>query len=201
MNIFKKYNIIILFKIILYEIKYVVKTLDFPLIDLKQKNKKYHLSISLNFFFMKKIGELIKKKDSIFIDFGCGNNRVIKYLYNNQIVKYVYGIEIKKKYVYNLPKKKNFYSVNENLYYFSKYNKVFNLINTKKINQIYIFFYNPFHLDMVIKIINIFKKYKSVKIFLVGFNDKELLKIKNRCNIRLVLSLYNNKLTKYTNVL
>ena len=81
-KVLNKYKLNLLIYIFIKEIEYILKSLDFPLFDIKKKkNKNYHLSISTPYVYMnllKKVEDIDKK--SIFIDFGCGNGRLLKFL-------------------------------------------------------------------------------------------------------------------------
>ena len=75
---------------------YILKSFDFPLFNLKKKeNENYHLSVGTPYIYMDKICSIIKcPYNSIFIDFGCGDGRILKYLSDRNIMNYFYGYEI-----------------------------------------------------------------------------------------------------------
>ena len=97
-KIFKKYKISLLLKIFIFELKYIFLTNEIPLFDLKpKKNKKYNLSISTPFYFINFLSKNLKNKvSSIFIDFGCGDGKVIRFLKSKNIFRYYYGYELEK---------------------------------------------------------------------------------------------------------
>ena len=72
-----------------------------------------------------------------------------------------------------------------------KFNKndpiFFDKINKKK--AIFLYFFNPFYFQLVLKIIRVFikGKYKNIYIGLVGFNKYDLNKILSKLNHRIVL--------------
>ena len=125
---------------------------------------------------MDKICSIIKcPNNSIFIDFGCGDGRILKYLSDRNIMNYFYGYEIDKDLVTKSKSKlsKRIIIKNKNVEDFNENEEVFNLISKKNINDIYIYFYNPFNIKIVEKIISKFKS-KKFHIFLVGFSTDDI---------------------------
>ena len=177
-KIIKKYNINLLSYIIIKELIYILKSFDFPLFNLKKKeNKNYHLSVGTPYIYMDKICSIIKcPNNSIFIDFGCGDGRILKYLSDRNIMNYFYGYEIDEDLVTKSKSKlsKRIIIKNKNVEDFNESDEVFNLISKKNINDIYIYFYNPFNIKIVEKIISKFKSKKKFHIFLVGFNNDDI---------------------------
>lgn len=181
-KVLSKYRIKLLFFIIFTEIKYVLSSYDFPLLDFrKDKNKDYHLSVSTPFIFMNSIKKIENRNaKSIFIDFGCGNGRVLKFLDKKNLFDYFFGYELKKEIV-EASRKNISLNINikqKNLEEFSISDDIFNFIEQNEINEIYLYFYNPFNIDIVINIINIFKKFNKFHFYVLGFDFEDLKKIK-----------------------
>ena len=181
-KVLSKYRIKLLFFIIFTEIKYVLSSLDFPLLDFRKgKNKDYHLSVSTPFIFMNSIKKIENRNaKSIFIDFGCGNGRVLKFLDKKNLFDYFFGYELKKEIV-EASRKNISLNINikqKNLEEFSISDDIFNFIEQNEINEIYLYFYNPFNIDIVINIINIFKKFNKFHFYVLGFDFEDLKKIK-----------------------
>ena len=180
-KILSKYKLKQLFFILFSEIKYVLSSLDFPLVDFRKgMNKDYHLSISTPFAFMNLIKKIKNENSkSIFIDFGCGNGRVLKFLNNKNSFDYFFGYELKKKIVDKSQKNisLNINIEQKNLEEFSINDAIFDFIEQNKINEIYLYFYNPFNINIVIKIINVFKKFNKFHFYALGFNLEDLKKI------------------------
>jgi hypothetical protein len=181
-KVLSKYQIKLLFFIIFTEIKYVLSSFDFPLLDLRKgKNKDYHLSVSTPFIFMNSIKKIENRNSkSIFIDFGCGNGRVLKFLNNKNLFDFFFGYELKKEIVDTSIKNisLNINIKQKNLDEFSTNDDIFNFIDQNEINEIYLYFYNPFNINMVINIINIFKKFNKFHFYVLGFDSEDLKKIK-----------------------
>ena len=144
LNNFKYYGILNYTKIILSEIFYQVLFLRFSDFKTKTKfkyfNNRYNsINIPTPYYFLKLIDQaIINKKRDIFIDFGCGNGRVLNFFRN----KYssLLGFDINLKYL-NIKNKKNIKIKKINLKKISKLNK--QLINLKGKSKI-LYFYDPF---------------------------------------------------------
>lgn len=190
-QIFKKYSIILLVKIIFYEIKHIISSREFPKFYLKTKNNKFHPLIPTPIIFCEIIYKyFVSKKNYIFIDFGCGDAKVIKYLYQKGLFKHFYGYEINKDIIpksgINLSKISIF---EKNLFDFNIHEKIFSVLN--KNSFICLYFYNPFCKTLVKKIVNSFKKYKNKYIILLGFNLKDISYLKIQCNLTVIKKYYN----------
>jgi len=99
-QILKKYSINLLINIIFYEIKYIILSGLFPKFSFKTKNSKFDPLIPTPIFFCEIIYKyFIFKKNYVFIDFDCGDGKIIKYLYQKKLFKYFYGCEINKNIV------------------------------------------------------------------------------------------------------
>ena len=84
---------------------------------------------------MDKICSIIKcPNNSIFIDFGCGDGRILKYLSDRNIMNHFYGYEIDEDLVTKAKNKlsKKIIIKNKNVEYFNESDEVFNLISKKK---------------------------------------------------------------------
>ena len=140
---------------------------------------------------------MLNEKKSIFIDFGSGDGKVIRCLSQNMTCSYFFGYEIKHNLV-NISKKKNKLGnvkfIQKNLNNFASNIRIFNFIKKENIKFINIFFYNPFSINIIIKIINCFKKFKNLRIILLGFNESEFKELKRKINIKTKLHLNINSL-------
>ena len=203
-NLFLKYNIYLLIKIFIYEIKYVIENRELPLFSLKQnKNKNFHLSISTPFYFLKKISEFpLSKSNSIFIDFGSGDGKVVRYLAKRDLFNYYFGYELKEKLVDISIKKNNFPNVHfekKNLLNFNKNEKIFNFIKKEKIKYIYLYFYNPFEKKIVYQIIECFKNFSNVNIVLLGFENFHIKEFISEISLKLKLIYKKDNLNLFKN--
>ena len=190
-QILNKYSITLLFKIIFFEIKHIISSRTFPKFYFETKNNKFHPLIHTPVFFCEIIYKyFIFKRNYIFIDFGCGDAKIIKYLYQKKLFKHFYGYEINKKI---MPKSGiNFNKISlfeKNLYNFHVNEKIFSLL--KNNSFICLYFYNPFCRTLVKKIINFFEKYKNKYIILLGFNLKDVFYLKTQCNLIIEKNYYN----------
>ena len=197
-KVLNKYKLNLLIYIFIKEIEYIIKSLDFPLFDIKKKkNKNYHLSISTPYVYMnllKKVEDIDKK--SIFIDFGCGNGRVLKFLNKKKTFDFYYGYELEKKIV-NKSKKNldhNVFIEEKNLEEFCDNDYIFDFIKYQKIEDIYLYFYNPFSIKIVIKILDKFKRFDKFHMFLLGFYTEDLKEIKTE-EIKEIYNYFSKTLT------
>jgi hypothetical protein len=190
-QILNKYSITLLFKIIFFEIKHIISSRTFPKFYFKTKNNKFHPLIPTPIFFCEIIYKyFIFKRNYIFIDFGCGDAKIIKYLYQKKLFKHFYGYEINKKIMPESGINFNKISLFEkNLYNFDVNEKIFSLL--KNNSFICLYFYNPFCRTLVKKIINFFEKYKNKYIILLGFNLKDIFYLKTQCNLIIEKNYYN----------
>lgn len=190
-QVLKKYSITLLLRIIFYEIKYIILSRKFPKFYLKTKSNKFHPLIPTPIFFCEIIYKyFIHKKNYIFIDFGCGDAKVIKYLNQKKTFKYFYGYEINKEIIPRYKININKISLYEkNLSNFNANEKIFSTLS--KSSSICLYFYNPFCKTLVKKIINFFLKYKNKYIILLGFNLKDISYLKIQCNLIIVKEYYN----------
>jgi len=190
-QILNKYSITLLFKIIFFEIKHIISSRTFPKFYFKTKNNKFHPLIPTPIFFCEIIYKyFIFKRNYIFIDFGCGDAKIIKYLYQKKLFKHFYGYEINKKIMPKSGISFNKISLFEkNLYNFHVNEKIFSLL--KNNSFICLYFYNPFCRTLVKKIINFFEKYKNKYIILLGFNLKDVFYLKTQCNLIIEKNYYN----------
>jgi hypothetical protein len=190
-QILNKYSITLLFKIIFFEIKHIISSRTFPKFYFKTKNNKFHPLIPTPIFFCEIIYKyFIFKRNYIFIDFGCGDAKIIKYLYQKKLFKHFYGYEINKRIIPKSSISSNKISLFEkNLYNFHINEKIFSLL--KNNSFICLYFYNPFCRTLVKKIINFFEKYKNKYIILLGFNLKDIFYLKTQCNLIIEKNYYN----------
>jgi len=156
LNNFKFYGFFNYSKIILSEIFYQILLLRFS--DYKTNTKfkyfKNHynsINIPTPYYFLKLIHSIIKnEKKDIFIDFGCGNGRVLNFFSNQFLL--LLGFDINLKYL-SIKNKKNIIAKKINLRNISKIKYEFS--NLKKKSKI-LYFYDPFDEQLTKKIIEKF---------------------------------------------
>ena len=155
-NNFKFYGFFNYLKIILNEIFYQILLLRF--LDFKTNTKFQYFKSQYNsiniptpYYFLKLIHSVIKNEEKdIFIDFGCGNGRVINFFSNRY--KLLLGFGINLKYL-NIKNKKN---IIIKKIYIKKISKIkTELKNLKKKSKI-LYFYDPFDGILTKKIIENF---------------------------------------------
>ena len=177
LNNFKYYGILNYIKIILSEIFYQVLFLRFSDFKTKTKfkyfNNKYNsINIPTPYYFLKLVDLAIKnEKKDIFIDFGCGNGRVLNFFSN----KYssLLGFDINLKYL-NIKNKKKIIVKKIDLRKISKLKKqLIHLISKSKI----LYFYDPFDEQLTKNIIERFSANGDL-IILINLNIKMKKKYK-----------------------
>ena len=134
------------------------------------------------------------KKDAIFIEFGCGKGRVVKFVDNYNNFNKLVGIENNIKLKNDLEKIKN----NKiNFYFEDCSNKKFikNLSKKYKSKKTILYFYFPFSSLMIKNIINIFlNQHKNdFRVILIGVN----VNIKTQSNFLMNKSQVNPMLNFY----
>lgn len=173
----KNYGLVNIFKIIAFELIFNILHKDFRTnffddtmtssYDDTRNKSSYDTPYSPTpYFFLYHLNKFLKKKiikDYIFIDFGCGAGRVLKFFYHdfNELV----GIDINAsfdKYFKHLEKIK-FYSLN------LRKNESFTKIKNIKKNRIF-FFYEPFDFLLVKQYLELVNKEDYV--ILINYNFK-----------------------------
>ena len=193
-KLLKKYGIINIIIISIYQIYFFFLRGNGFFVDfsVEKKNNKFHAVIPTPYYILaliKKQKYLSKENVSAFIDFGSGEGLVVSYMRDYLGYKSIYAYELNKFLIERF--KKNYEKVkifNKNLENFSKNDPIFfDKINKKK--AIFLYFFNPFYFQLVLKIIRVFLKgkYKNIYIGLVGFNKHDLNKILSKLHYRIVL--------------
>tara|TARA_B100000315_G_C14342832_1_gene480395 strand:+ start:52 stop:675 length:624 start_codon:yes stop_codon:yes gene_type:complete len=177
-NNVKLYGYLNLFNITLFEIIYLIRFRKLDLFYKEKSNHEYKFirksrynspHLPTPYYFIYLINKILKNKIKKFtlIDFGCGSCRVINYFCYK--VKKVIGIDIDQSYKkYRLSNKQIFYS-------FDIRKK--NLKQIIKDNDYILYFFEPFELDLVKKIISNFNN-KRLIIILINYNIKEFKNLK-----------------------
>ena len=156
LNNFKFYGFLNYIKIIFSEIFYQILFLRFSDFTTNTKyeyfNNKYNsINIPTPYYFLKLIFSIIKnEKNDIFIDFGCGNGRVLNFFSDK--CSLLIGFDINLNYL-NLKNKKNIRTKKIDLRKISKIKR--ELLNIKSKNKI-LYFYDPFDEQLTEKIIDEF---------------------------------------------
>lgn len=164
----KQYGIFYIIKLIFYELINIYKFRYYDYINISRFSNSLEPCVPTPYYILKIIDNELKFKfdNSVFIDFGCGKGRVISYIKKNNFKKIV-GIEINK----NLNKFLNFKEINISI----KNNdcRDVNFINRLKdqyLNErIILYFYHPFSIKLINKIIELFVINKiELYVILVG---------------------------------
>jgi SAM-dependent methyltransferase len=193
-NNYKFYGLYNYIKIIFYEIFYQIYFLRFsdfktnrPLnIKIKSKRNSYNEKyLPTPYYFLEIINQQIFNKRKVLIDFGCGNGRVLNY-FNNRFSNLI-GFDLNLDFL-NLKTSNKSIQINKfDLRKISLFKKRYS--NLKKKNKV-LFFYDPFEINLISKIINfickkedliilIHAKKKYFKNFKVIFKKEFLDKNKN----------------------
>jgi len=195
---FKKYGFKLLTNIFIFEILNLYR---FRLADYFAEDptlKKYEPYIPSPYYILSLLKEFFYSANSVFIDFGCGKGRVIKFINSYNNFKEIVGIENNLKLKKDLKKIK---SNKINIYFKDCNNKKFikYLSKKHKNKKTILYFYHPFSELMINDIINIFlKQHKNnLKVILVG-KIKINRKIKsnfelNKLKVNPMLTVYNFK--------
>ena len=177
----KNFGFKTLIKIFLLELIYIVKFIDLKNLNIKKFNTKEQFNTRKFYSKEKKYNEvgpspyyalkfilsnlaIINNKNSVILDFGCGDYRVARFFFKS----YYYGFDIHRKYlVYNKLKNAKIYNVD--LRNIKKRKIIFNKLKISKNKNIVLFFNDPFEINLVNKIISYFKKkYKKVYLILIN---------------------------------
>ena len=193
-----KYGVKFLFFIFLYEILNIYRFRFNDYLVINPTNKRFEPSVPTPYYCLSLIEKNISKKKYDFIDFGCGQGRVINYLRKIQNIQKIIGIENNsklksklKKYIDNKTKIYIDDCTNNNFLNF--------LIKKQKGKNLILYFYHPFSdkiLNTVLKKFLI-KSRKEIVIIVMGeifiYNNlkkKFKLKLKKLHNL---LNIYNYK--------
>ena len=193
-----KYGVKFLFFIFLYEILNIYRFRFNDYLVINPTNKRFEPSVPTPYYCLSLIEKNISKKKYDFIDFGCGQGRVINYLRKIQNIQKIIGIENNlklksklKKYIDNKTKIYIDDCTNNNFLNF--------LIKKKKGKNLILYFYHPFS-DKILN--TILKKFlirsrKEIMIIIMGeifiySNLKKKFKLKQK-KLHNLLNIYNYK--------
>ena len=193
-----KYGVKFLFFIFLYEILNIYRFRFNDYLVINPTNKRFEPSVPTPYYCLSLIEKNISKKKKDFIDFGCGQGRVINYLRKIQNIQKIIGIENNsklesklKKYIDNKTKIYIDDCTNNNFLNF--------LIKKQKGKNLILYFYHPFSdkiLNTVLKKFLI-KSKKEIMIIIMGeifiyTNLKKKFKLKQK-KLHNLLNIYNYK--------
>ena len=193
-----KYGVKFLFFIFLYEILNIYRFRFNDYLVINPTNKRFEPSVPTPYYCLSLIEKNISKKKCDFIDFGCGQGRVINYLRKIQNIQKIIGIENNsklksklKKYIDNKTKIYIDDCTNNNFLNF--------LIKKQKGKNLILYFYHPFSdkiLNTVLKKFLI-KSRKEIMIIIMGeifiySNLKKKFKLKQK-KLHNLLNIYNYK--------
>lgn len=193
-----KYGVKFLFFIFLYEILNIYRFRFNDYLVINPTNKRFEPSVPTPYYCLSLIEKNISKKKYDFIDFGCGQGRVINYLRKIQNIQKIIGIENNsklksklKKYIDNKTKIYIDDCTNNNFLNF--------LIKKQKGKNLILYFYHPFSdkiLNTVLKKFLI-KSRKEIMIIIMGeifiySNLKKKFKLKQK-KLHNLLNIYNYK--------
>ena len=193
-----KYGVKFLFFIFLYEILNIYRFRFNDYLVINPTNKRFEPSVPTPYYCLSLIEKNISKKKYDFIDFGCGQGRVINYLRKIQNIQKIIGIENNsklksklKKYIDNKTKIYIDDCTNNNFLNF--------LIKKQKDKNLILYFYHPFSdkiLNTVLKKFLI-KSRKEIMIIIMGeifiySNLKKKFKLKQK-KLHNLLNIYNYK--------
>ena len=193
-----KYGVKFLFFIFLYEILNIYRFRFNDYLVINPTNKRFEPSVPTPYYCLSLIEKNISKKKYDFIDFGCGQGRVINYIRKIQNIQKIIGIENNlklksklKKYIDNKTKIYIDDCTNNNFLNF--------LIKKQKGKNLILYFYHPFSdkiLNTVLKKFLI-KSRKEIMIIIMGeifiySNLKKKFKLKQK-RLHNLLNIYNYK--------
>lgn len=193
-----KYGVKFLFFIFLYEILNIYRFRFNDYLVINPTNKRFEPSVPTPYYCLSLIEKNISKKKYDFIDFGCGQGRVINYIRKIQNIQKIIGIENNsklksklKKYIDNKTKIYIDDCTNNNFLNF--------LIKKQKDKNLILYFYHPFSdkiLNTVLKKFLI-KSKKEIMIIIMGeifiyTNLKKKFKLKQK-KLHNLLNIYNYK--------
>ena len=193
-----KYGVKFLFFIFLYEILNIYRFRFNDYLVINPTNKRFEPSVPTPYYCLSLIEKNISKKKYDFIDFGCGQGRVINYIRKIQNIQKIIGIENNsklesklKKYIDNKTKIYIDDCTNNNFLNF--------LIKKQKGKNLILYFYHPFSdkiLNTVLKKFLI-KSKKEIMIIIMGeifiyTNLKKKFKLKQK-KLHNLLNIYNYK--------
>ena len=193
-----KYGVKFLFFIFLYEILNIYRFRFNDYLVINPSNKRFEPSVPTPYYCLSLVEKNISKKKYEFIDFGCGQGRVINYIRKIQNIQKIIGIENNsklksklKKYIDNKTKIYIDDCTNNNFLNF--------LIKKQKDKNLILYFYHPFSdkiLNTVLKKFLI-KSRKEIMIIIMGeifiySNLKKKFKLKQK-KLHNLLNIYNYK--------
>ncbi len=193
-----KYGVKFLFFIFLYEILNIYRFRFYDYLVINPTNKRFEPSVPTPYYCLSLIEKSISKKKYNFIDFGCGQGRVINYIRKIQNIQKIIGIENNLK----LKKKLRKYIDTKTKIYFDDCtnNNFLNFLIKKQDNKnLILYFYHPFSNKILNNILRKFliKSKKEILIVIMGeifiYNSlKKKFKIK-QTKLHNLLNIYNYK--------
>lgn len=195
-NYIRLYGVKYFIYIACFEIFYIVKTLDFKVLNLdKYQTKKktfngYNASyFPTSYYYLCKINKFLKinRISNAVLDFGSGDGRPGKIFKNTSY----FGFDNNKKFSI---KKKKFIIYDLNLRNLVKFREIISKINTKKYKKIFLFFNDPFEISLIKKIINQLNFLeKSNNTYLIIINSPKPSSFVNRGNLLIYKKYFNKK--------
>ncbi len=176
-RLIKFYGLKIFFKVLIFEIFYLLKNYNREIILDESNNREYtnYKNETYNspasptpYYFIILIFNKLKSNYNLkkykFFDFGCGSCRVLNFFYSKKI--YTTGIDIVKSY------KK--YLINENKQMFLNFDvRKKHPSRYLKNKKLILYFYEPFEIKLVLKIIKTLNGKKIICV-LVNYNLKKI---------------------------
>ena len=193
-----KYGVKFLFFIFLYEILNIYRFRFNDYLVINPTNKRFEPSVPTPYYCLSLIEKNISKKKYDFIDFGCGQGRVVSYIKKIQNIQKIIGIENNLR----LKKKLKKYTDNKTKIYIDDCtnNNFLNfLIKKQKGKNLILYFYHPFSDKILNTILKKFliKSRKEIVIIIMGeifiYNNlKNKFKLKQK-KLHNLLNIYNYK--------
>tara|TARA_A100001011_G_scaffold342795_1_gene376606 strand:+ start:1223 stop:1846 length:624 start_codon:yes stop_codon:yes gene_type:complete len=193
-----KYGVKFLFFIFLYEILNIYRFRFNDYLVINSTNKRFEPSVPTPYYCLSLIEKNISKKKYDFIDFGCGQGRVVSYIKKIQNIQKIIGIENNLR----LKKKLKKYTDNKTKIYIDDCtnNNFLNfLIKKQKGKNLILYFYHPFSDKILNTILKKFliKSRKEIVIIIMGeifiYNNlKNKFKLKQK-KLHNLLNIYNYK--------
>ena len=187
-----------LFFIFLYEILNIYRFRFNDYLVINSTNKRFEPSVPTPYYCLSLIEKNISKKKYDFIDFGCGQGRVVSYIKKIQNIQKIIGIENNLR----LKKKLKKYTDNKTKIYIDDCtnNNFLNfLIKKQKGKNLILYFYHPFSDKILNTILKKFliKSRKEIVIIIMGeifiYNNlKNKFKLKQK-KLHNLLNIYNYK--------
>lgn len=185
---FFRFNIVLLFKILIFELIYLGKNFNFYYI--KSNNNKYFDHVPSPYYYLNSIYKDINKnelKKKYFIDIGCGTGRVLNFFFERGF-KNIIGVEQSKKAL-KIFKKKNIF----------KQIKTFNQ-DILKYNfpqsSLIVYMYNPAPKKIIKKLITKLKK-RKFKDLTILYLSPIYLELFDKKYFKIIKKAYDSKFRGY----